>query len=175
MSNTKQVMCLLFNQYLKIIFKSSLVTCFWLSLTIAAHTQSLTITFDADTIAIDDVLVVQVTMENLIGNYTPPTFEDFEMVYGPNMASSFSMINGATTQSKSYSYGLKPKRSGELVITGPFVTSEDHLISAENVTIFVQESSTIKRKNAQSFQYKGQGQTPKPDTKTTKKRVLKRI
>ena len=58
-------------------------------------------------------------------DFTPPNFQDFKIVGGPNQAISNSYINGKRSFSKTYSYFLSPLRKGtikigqaEIVISG---------------------------------------------------------
>ena len=63
-----------------------------------------------DSILLGNFIEVKFILENAkAGNFTPPEFEDFQVVGGPNHASSYSMINGETTQSTTISYYLEPK------------------------------------------------------------------
>ncbi len=51
-------------------------------------------------------------------NFTPPDFVDFRVIQGPSQSVSQSWINGKVSFTQSYTYILKPKRRGELII-GP--------------------------------------------------------
>ena len=51
-------------------------------------------------------------------NFTPPDFIDFRVIQGPSQSVSQSWINGKVSFTQSYTYILKPKRRGELII-GP--------------------------------------------------------
>ena len=51
-------------------------------------------------------------------NFTPPDFQDFRVIQGPSQSVSQSWVNGKVSFSQSYTYILKPKRRGELII-GP--------------------------------------------------------
>ena len=53
------------------------------------------------------------------GQAPPPDISglaDFEIVSGPSVSSSFRWINGRTASSKSYTYRLRPRRTGLLTI-----------------------------------------------------------
>jgi len=45
--------------------------------------------------------------------------DDFSMIYGPNVSSHTTIVNGVVSVSKGFSYGLKPKSTGNFTI-GPF-------------------------------------------------------
>jgi hypothetical protein len=55
------------------------------------------------------------------GNYTPPSFKDFDVVSGPNQSSSYQNVNGVGSQQIIISYGLVAKKEGKLTI-GPSTT-----------------------------------------------------
>lgn len=49
-------------------------------------------------------------------NFTPPSFDGFRVVGGPNQAISNSWINGKRSYSKTYSYFLSPQSKGNFTI-----------------------------------------------------------
>lgn len=51
-------------------------------------------------------------------DFSPPKFDDFRVIQGPSQSVSQSWVNGKVSFSKSYTYIIKPKRKGELII-GP--------------------------------------------------------
>jgi len=55
---------------------------------------------------------------SLLPDITPPDFDGFEIVMGPSMSSSFEMVNGRMSQSKSITYVLRAVKSGHVTI-GP--------------------------------------------------------
>ncbi len=58
------------------------------------------------------------TLENADGrSFTPPDFgPEIEVLSGPNSSSSFSMINGESTQKTSYHYLVRPTSTGSFTI-----------------------------------------------------------
>ncbi|HEY4327640.1 MAG TPA: BatD family protein [Mucilaginibacter sp.] len=48
--------------------------------------------------------------------FTPPNFNGFQVLSGPNVSTSMTSINGSTTMSNSYSYILTPIKEGEFTI-----------------------------------------------------------
>ena len=82
---------------------------------------------------------VQFTLENAGGlNFQPPSFEGFEIVSGPNQSSSFSMINGTTTQSMSYSYYLEPKDIGNYYIEPASIEADGEILTTSPVEVIVE-------------------------------------
>ena len=69
---------------------------------------SFTVSVWPDTLLLGNQLEVSFKLEN--GNsqdFTPPAFEGFNIVAGPNTSSSMMMSNGAVSQSITYSYYLE--------------------------------------------------------------------
>ncbi|HEY2581965.1 MAG TPA: BatD family protein [Mucilaginibacter sp.] len=50
--------------------------------------------------------------------FTPPNFNGFQVLSGPNVSTSMTSVNGSTTMSNSYSYILAPLKEGEFTV-GP--------------------------------------------------------
>jgi len=70
-----------------------------------------------DSVLFGNYFQVQFHLENASGSeFSPPAFDEFEVVSGPNMSSSFSMSNGKITQSVTYTYYLKPREVGNYYI-----------------------------------------------------------
>ncbi len=138
---------------------------------------SLSIVVDKDTMFQDEVVKVELLIENTQGRYTPPTFEGFRIIGGPNTSSSFTMINGVVSQKKSYTYMLLPELTGDITIGTASLQTETEEIKTVPVKIFVLEGSGRSEKSSFNKRFKSE-QLPESDTtgKTnTKKRVLKKI
>jgi hypothetical protein len=73
-------------------------------------------------------------------NVTPPDIspiKDFEIVSGPSVSSSFQWINGRTSSSRTYSYMLRPRKTGGLKIPAlsVLVQGKTYRTQALNVTV----------------------------------------
>lgn len=78
------------------------------------------------------------TLENAKGeNFQAPSFEDFQVVSGPNFSSSFSMINGEVTQSVSYTFYLEPKEIGNYYIQPASISVGEQMLETEPLEILV--------------------------------------
>mgnify|MGYP005818621443 CR=1 FL=1 len=67
-------------------------------------------------IGMNERLRVDFKMNQDGDNFTPPGFEGFRVVGGPNQAISNSWINGKRSYSKTYSYMLSPQSKGSFTI-----------------------------------------------------------
>lgn len=84
-----------------------------------------------------DVLEYKVSLENINGSVDLPPFDGFSVVGGPNSSSSFSMVNGKVSQSKSYTVYLSPRKAGLLTIDAPKVKENAGKIQSKPVQVFV--------------------------------------
>lgn len=79
----------------------------------------------ADTILAGCPLEVAFTLKGgASSGFTPPDFKGFRIQQGPNHASTFSMVNGTTSQSTTISYFLIAEQPGDIYIGPAFVKSE---------------------------------------------------
>lgn len=70
-------------------------------------------------------------------NFTPPKFRDFQVVAGPSQSVSQSWINGKVSFSQSYTYILKPKRKGELIIDAASIEINGTTIDSRLIKVVV--------------------------------------
>lgn len=81
---------------------------------------------------------VTFTLKNAQGQkFEAPNFKDFDIVSGPNQSSSFSMMNGKTTQSISYTYYLQPKSIGSFYLEPAFIEADGKTMETQPIEIFV--------------------------------------
>ena len=81
-------------------------------------------------------LRVDFTMNKEGDDFTPPSFEGFE-VTGPTQSISHSWINGNRSFSKTYTYMLQPKRKGKLTIGAASIIIEGKEYKTKPLTIEV--------------------------------------
>lgn len=79
--------------------------------------------------------------------FTPPSFSNFYVLGGPNQSTSFSSINGKTSQSISWNYVLQAKTSGKFTIGSASVKSGKETFTTQPITIEVSERSTNTNAN----------------------------
>lgn len=80
----------------------------------------------ADTILAGCPLEVAFTLKGgRSSDFTPPDFKGFRIQRGPNHASTFSMVNGNSSQSTTISYFLVAEQPGDIYIGPAFVKSGD--------------------------------------------------
>jgi len=72
-------------------------------------------------------------------NFKAPDFKGFDVIQGPSQSVSQSWINGKVSFSQSYSYILKPKRKGELIIQPANIKINGRTIDSKMMKIIVTE------------------------------------
>lgn len=78
------------------------------------------VTFEAklskNSLGINERLRVEFVMNQDGDNFNPPSFDNFTVIAGPQMAISQSWVNGKRSYSKAYTYVLAPKKRGTFTI-----------------------------------------------------------
>ncbi len=164
--------------YLKLL--TTIMTCILCMHIGYSQKGKLSVSIDKDTMSFDENLKIIFSMENLEGNYVPPSFEGFKVISGPNVSSSFIMNNSEVSQSKSYTYLLRPQIKGNVEIGSASVENDGHVLLTDPIQVVVVEDSVdhnTNKKNSRSFIYESD---PSNENKTeakknTKKRVLRKI
>jgi len=71
--------------------------------------------------------------------FEAPSFENFEVLMGPSQSISSSFINGKRSFSKSYTYVLRPKKQGQLIIDSASITIDNAVYTTDPKTVLVTE------------------------------------
>lgn len=102
---------------------------------------SFSVEVNKTSILLGNYIQVTFTLKNAGGNkFEAPTFEGFDIVGGPNQSSSFSMMNGVTTQSTSYTYYIKPRDVGNLFVEPAFIDVDGQTLETQPIEIIVLEN-----------------------------------
>ena len=122
-------------------------SCFLLLLTFQVNAESIetepqfSIEVSNTEILLGNYIEVKFTLKNAKGQkFEAPNFKDFDIVGGPNQSSSFSMMNGETTQSISYTYYLQPKASGNFYLEPAFIEADGVTLETQPIEIMVLEN-----------------------------------
>lgn len=92
----------------------------------------------SDSVLMGNYLKVTFSVENAkVTDFSAPEFEGFTIASGPNMSSSFSMINGEVSQSASYTYYLEPIDIGNYYIAPASVQIEEGVLETEPLEVIV--------------------------------------
>lgn len=127
-----------------------------LSLTAWGQETTFTVSVWPDTLLLGNQLQVSFQLEN--GNsqdFTPPEFENFSVVAGPNMSSSMMMANGVVNQSVTYSYYLEAKEAGVFFIPPAKIETEAGTLFTEpfEVIVLPNPDGIIQKKSGSSSSF----------------------
>lgn len=159
---------------------ASIFTCATLQI---ANAQEATFTAETsrDTVLLGNAVRITFTLENIEGQFRAPDFKGMKQVSSVSQSSSYSMINGITTQSMTYSYYLEPITTGKIKIEPAVLETEDGVIKSNAISLVVvdnvnqiqQDAVPDKRRSNSEFPArrtlpKEQEKKPKTDLKTYK-------
>ena len=96
-------------------------------------------------LGINERLKVSFEMNKNGDNFTPPRFDGFRVVGGPNQSTSNTWINGKRTFSRSFTYFLNPTRKGKLQIGQATVKIDGEVYKTSPVAVEVTEA--VKKPN----------------------------
>ncbi|MGK0365993.1 MAG: hypothetical protein ACI85O_003063 [Saprospiraceae bacterium] len=92
-------------------------------------------------VLLGNYIEVKFTLKNAKGQkFEAPNLKSFDIVGGPNQSSSFSMMNGETTQSISYTYYLQPKTTGVFYLEPAFIEANGMTMETQPIEIMVLEN-----------------------------------
>lgn len=107
--------------------------------------QSFTASVDKNPVAENERFEVSFTFEgsdiNSIRNFTPPSFQNFRILGGPNQSTSMQIINGAVSASRTFSYILVPSSVGVFTIGSASIEFKGQVLKTEPLKITVVKGS----------------------------------
>ena len=120
-----------------------------LFLLLVANTIFAQVTFEIKVskkkLGINERLRVDFEMDKDGDNFTPPSFDGFTVIGGPNTSVSNSWLNGSHRYKKTYSYFLSPKSRGTFTIKQATVEIEGDVYKTSPVTIEVTAAVDVPR------------------------------
>ncbi len=97
-----------------------------------------TVEVSTDSVLLGNYIHVSFRLENAKGTeFVAPVFEGFSVISGPNVSSSFSMMNGEVTQSVAYNYYLEPKDIGNFYISPASIDVGESILETMPIEILV--------------------------------------
>ncbi|WP_407931267.1 BatD family protein, partial [Ignavibacterium album] len=107
--------------------------------------QTFSASVDKNPVAENERFEVSFTFEgsdiNSIRNFSPPSFQNFRILSGPNQSTSMQIINGAVSASRSYSYILLPNSTGTFTIGSASIEFKGQILKTEPLKITVVKGS----------------------------------
>jgi hypothetical protein len=90
-------------------------------------------------VALDEPFQIQFMLENApnVSSFTPPAFNDFEILQGPSQMQGQSIMNGRRSEYIALIYVVQAKRVGNFTIPGATARSNGNVVRSNPVTIEV--------------------------------------
>ena len=93
---------------------------------------------DAKKVVLGNNFEIDFTLKNANGeHFKAPSFNDFEVLYGPSSNVSTQIINGVVSRQMGYSYTLMPKKVGKFRIGSATIQVNGKLLKTSPLTIDV--------------------------------------
>ena len=97
-----------------------------------------TVNISMDSVLLGNYFEVKYMLENgSADNFVAPNFENFNVIGGPNTSTSMSFMNGAMSQSISYTYYLEPRDVGSFFIQPASVETSGEFLETVPMEILV--------------------------------------
>ncbi|WP_296633981.1 BatD family protein [Polaribacter sp.] len=110
------------------------------TLSITAQKAELSVAVSKNKLGLNQRLRIEYSINKQgADNFKAPDFTGFSVIQGPSQSVSQSWINGKVSFSQSYSYILKPKRQGELIIKPASININGGTIDSKMMKIIVTE------------------------------------
>ena len=91
---------------------------------------------DARQVLQNSYFEVHFTLSGANGDdFSPPAFENFNVLAGPSTSSSVQIINGVVSREMSYSYTLQPRKAGKLTIGSASIQVKGKKLTTKPLTI----------------------------------------
>lgn len=107
------------------------------------YSQDIIVSTDvsADTILAGERLTITFKVKGgSISDFVPPEFTGFRILAGPNVSSSFSMLNGQVSQEASYGFMLQAISIGDIEIEQAKLTVGEEVFETDAAQIHVLEN-----------------------------------
>ena len=126
-----------------------------LFLTIHSFVLSAQVNFEATVskskLALNERLRIDFVMNQNGDNFSPPEFDNFQIIGGPNQSIKTSYVNGERKFSKTYSYFLKPLKKGKLKINQASIEIDGEIYKSLQIEVLITDS--VKQPSDSITQY----------------------
>ncbi|MGI4749251.1 MAG: BatD family protein [Janthinobacterium lividum] len=132
--------------------------------------QKFTATVSKSNVGVGEQFEVDFSMNAGGTHFTPPNFNNFQVVSGPNMASDMTSVNGTNTINVTYSYILVPTKEGAFTIDEAAIIINGHTLVSSPVKVTVKGQAPPVQKQTQ--QATAPADNPKADFKDISKQIF---
>jgi hypothetical protein len=91
-------------------------------------------------LGLNERLRVDFVMNQNGDNFSPPNFENFQIIGGPNQSIKTTYVNGERSFSKTYSYFLQPLKKGNLKIEQASIEIEGEVYKSLPIEVLITDS-----------------------------------
>ena len=91
-------------------------------------------------LGLNERLRIDFVMNQNGDNFSPPNFENFQIIGGPNQSIKTSYVNGERSFSKTYSYFLKPLKKGNLKISQASIEIDGEIYKSLPIEVLITDS-----------------------------------
>ena len=91
-------------------------------------------------LALNERLRVDFVMNQNGDNFSPPEFDNFQIIGGPNQSIKTSYVNGERKFSKTYSYFLQPIKKGRLKINQASIEIDGEIYKSLQIEVLITDS-----------------------------------
>ncbi len=91
----------------------------------------------SDTILAGNTFEFKIVIRNLKGDFTPPTFADFDMMGGPNLSTSMQYTNGNMFRESTYTYYLRARKVGENYIEESYLSIDGENMETAAIPVYI--------------------------------------
>jgi len=107
-------------------------------ISLAQGSVSFTASSDAREVLVNNYFEVSFNLKNANGSdFTPPNFNDFIVLAGPNSSTSMQIINGQVSREMSYSYTIQAPKEGTFTIGPASIVANGKTLRSDPLTIKV--------------------------------------
>ncbi len=142
-------------------FKRFFITLFLLSMIQVCQAQNGR--FDASTnkteVSVGETFEVSFTLDDQGKSFTAPDFKGLQVLSGPNVSTSMSIINGNMSQSNTYTFYLSADKEGLYVIKPATIKVGSKTLVSNSITIKVVKGATANPKGSSGSNASGTNRT----------------
>ncbi|MBW8686032.1 BatD family protein [Chitinophaga rhizophila] len=127
-------------------FVLSLFFCLGAITCLQAQEFRFTTTVSSNKVALDEPFQIQFMLENApnVSSFTPPAFNDFEILQGPSQMQGQSIMNGRRSEYIALIYVIQARRVGNFTLPGATARSNGNVVRSNPVTIEVVKSGAAR-------------------------------
>jgi len=134
---------------LRAVIISRCIFCCLFAFSSASWGQKLEAKVSSNPIKMGQRVQVTFTCNEQMSSFSPPAFEGFQVLSGPNQSSRHQYVNGRSSISISFSYYLAPLKEGELTIGSASAKAGGKTISSQPITLSVGKGAAANQPGKQ--------------------------